>query len=224
MARAQRRVYAPPPEAAAYPPSHHDDDSGDRRQSMKLIIMLIVMVTGGYVLWTLYSGPPAADAPVIAAQEGGFKQRYDGPPVDELATAEIDRALEGRAPAPAKATTPPRVVSEEVLPVAPATASQATKAAAATNGPPPQAAGAGGYLAQIAALRSEGAADTAWDRLARRDPALFANAHKDVQRADLGGKGVYWRVRAGFFADRGEATRFCDRVKTLGQECIVVVR
>ena len=87
-----------------------------------------------------------------------------------------------------------------------------------------QPAGEGGFLAQIAALRSEGAADTAWDRLAQRDPALFANARKDVQRADLGGKGIYFRVRAGYFADRGEASRFCDRVKTLRQECIVVVR
>ncbi len=220
MARAQRRVYAPPPETPAYPHGHPDEDTGDRRQSMKLIIMLIVLITGGYVLWTMYGGKPVADAPVIAAQDGGFKERYDGPPVDELATAEIDRALEGRAPPQAKAA--PASVTEEPLPVTTAAPSPARPTAA--RGPAPRVAAGGGFLVQIAALRSEGAADTAWDRLARRDPALFANATKDVQRADLGGKGVYWRVRAGYFAQRDEAVRFCDRVKTLGQECIVVVR
>ena len=193
--------------------------------------MLIVMVTFGYVMWTLYGAKPAADAPVIAAQDGGFKQRYDGPPVDELATADIDRALEGRAQkSPPPAT---RAAVEEPLAPAPATAKGAAKAvapaaraapAAAPSTPAAHAAASGGFVVQIAALRSDAAAGAAWDRLAHRDPALFANASKDVQRADLGAKGVYYRVRAGYFAGRDDASRFCDRVKTLGQECIVVAR
>lgn len=222
MAQAQRRVYTPPPEAPSYQHAHHDDDGGGKRQSMTLIIMLIVMVTFGYVMWTMYGAKPTTGAPVIAAQDGAFKERYDGPPVDELATAEIDRALEGR---PQKAVTPAaqpaRPPAEEPLPEAPPAA---VKTAAPVAGPAPRAAPAGGFLVQIAALRSASAADAAWDRMAHRDPALFANARKDVQRADIGGKGVYFRVRAGYFADRGQASRFCDRVKTLGQECIVVVR
>jgi len=220
MSRARTaRVYTPPPEAAAYPASHHhDEDGGGKSQPLIFVIMLIVILAGGYVLWTIYGGKPVADAPVIVAQDGGFKQRYEGPPVDELATTEIDRALEGRAPPPVKAVPAPRTAPEPIAPIVPQTATAAVK------GPAPQVTGAGGFLVQIAALRSEGAADTAWDRLARRDPALFAIARKDVQRADLGGKGVYYRVRAGYFAERAEAARFCDRVKTLGQECIVVVR
>jgi cell division septation protein DedD len=111
---------------------------------------------------------------------------------------------------------------EEPLPV---TAKSATKTVAAVPAPRPKAAAAaGGFLAQVASLKSAGAADTAWNRLAARDPALFAGAQKDVQQADLGEKGVYFRVRAGYFAERAEAQRFCDRVKSLGQDCIVVAR
>ena len=218
MAQAQRRVYTPPPEAQPYQHAHHDDDGGgSKRQSMMLIIMLIVMVTFGYVMWTMYgAAKPADDAPVIAG--GEFKQRYDGPPVDELATTDIDRALEGRAqktpPAPAAATRTAAATAPRAKPVAPS----------APGAPVARAAGTGGFVVQIAALRSDAAATAAWDRLAHKDPALFANASKDVQRADLGAKGVYFRVRAGYFAERDEASRFCDRVKTLGQECIVVVR
>jgi hypothetical protein len=46
----------------------------------------------------------------------------------------------------------------------------------------------------------------------------------DVQRADLGSRGVYHRVRAGYFADRDSAARFCDRVRQMGQDCIVAAR
>ena len=221
MAQAQRRVYTPPPEAQPYQHAHHDDDGGGKRQSMMLIIMLVVMVTFGYVMWTMYGGAkPAADAPVIAG--GEFKQRYDGPPVDELATTDIDRALEGRA----QKTSPPQpahAAVEEPTPPAPSKAAP-TAAGAPPNAPAAHAAATGGFVVQIAALRSDTAAAAAWDRLAHKDPALFATASKDVQRADLGAKGTYFRVRAGYFAQRDEASRFCDRVKTLGQECIVVAR
>ena len=239
MAQAQRRVYTPPPEAPPYQHVHHDDDGGGKRQAMMLVIMLIVMVTFGYVTWTMYGGAkPAADAPVIAG--GEFKQRYDGPPVDELATTDIDRALEGRAqktppapvtrgaveePLPAAVSAAPKAAAKSAIPKSAVPQSTAApKAPPAPNAPAAHAAANGGFVAQIAALRSDAAAGAAWDRLAHRDPALFANASKDVQRADLGPKGVYYRVRAGYFAQHDEASRFCDRVKTLGQECIVVVR
>ena len=224
MAQAQRRVYTPPPEAQPYQHAHHDDDGGGgRRQSMMLVIMLVVMVTFGYVMWTMYgAAKPADDAPVIAG--GAFKERYDGPPVDELATTDIDRALEGRAQkAPVAAVK--RAMAEEPLPATVAAAPKAAvKAAPAPSAPVARAGATGDFVVQIAALRSDAAASAAWDRLALKDAALFANASKDVQRADLGAKGVYFRVRAGYFAQRDEASRFCDRVKALGQECIVVAR
>ena len=42
--------------------------------------------------------------------------------------------------------------------------------------------------------------------------------------ADLGARGIYHRVRAGYFADRENATRFCERIRQMGQDCIVVSR
>jgi len=219
MARA--RVYTPPPETPAYRPAPPNDGEGPSRQWLVRTIMLIVLATSGYVLWSLYDDTGEKGPPTIEADSESFKERYDGPPVDELATVEIDRALEGRperAPESRKAVEEEPVMDVSMAVVDPRPAPKAKTTAA------PRAANAGGFVVQIAALRSESAADAAWERLARRDPALFAGASKDVQRADLGAKGVYHRVRAGYFADRAEAARFCDRVKTLGQECIVVVR
>lgn len=80
----------------------------------------------------------------------------------------------------------------------------------------------GGYLAQIGALRSQSAADAAWDEVAAAEAVLFNGASKQIQRADLGAKGVFYRVRVGAFATRADASSFCDALKDKGRACIVV--
>jgi len=208
------RVYAPQPDAA--PPRAPAGGGGgaQNNQTLILAIIIIVLVAGGYALWSIYgSEPHDASAPVIEAPERAWKERYAGDGRDEevVPTAEIDRALEGR-PTEARAS------------VSRAAENRPTAAAAVAAPAGPPATGAAGYLVQIAALQSEPAANAAWNRLSAKDPALFAGVRKDIQRADLGAKGVYFRVRAGTFTDRAEASRFCDRFKSTGQDCIVVAR
>lgn len=80
----------------------------------------------------------------------------------------------------------------------------------------------GTFLVQVTALRSEAAANAAWTNLVSEAPALFANAERRIQRADLGAKGIFYRVRVGSFATRDDASAFCERLKGLGRDCIVV--
>ena len=80
----------------------------------------------------------------------------------------------------------------------------------------------GDYLVQIAALRSEDAAETAWKRVTASAPELYHGATKIIQRADLGSEGVFYRLRVGAFADRSGASAFCDAIKEAGANCIVV--
>lgn len=80
----------------------------------------------------------------------------------------------------------------------------------------------GPYLVQIAALRAESGALQTWDALNSRHPEIFNGAERRVQRADLGARGVFYRLRAGAFADRAGATEFCDAIKSTGNDCIVV--
>lgn len=80
----------------------------------------------------------------------------------------------------------------------------------------------GTFLVQIAALRSQEAADAAWASAIAKDPALFVGAEKRVQRADLGAKGVFYRLRVGAFEARDAAATFCDALKAQGKTCIVV--
>ncbi|PKP80799.1 MAG: hypothetical protein CVT79_13530 [Alphaproteobacteria bacterium HGW-Alphaproteobacteria-18] len=80
----------------------------------------------------------------------------------------------------------------------------------------------GPFLVQIAALRSEEAAETAWRRVTSSAPELYHGASKRIQRADLGSEGVFYRLRVGAFAERSEAVAFCDAIKESGANCIVV--
>jgi cell division septation protein DedD len=80
----------------------------------------------------------------------------------------------------------------------------------------------GQFLVQMAAFRSQDAAETEWRKSAAEHPQLFRGAGKRIQRADLGAKGVFYRLRVGGFAEKSEATAFCDALKATGDNCIVV--
>jgi len=232
MAHAQRRVYAP---VDGYESGYRDDDAPPpfvrertrrpaparkevdmgRTKYPTFLIALIVLATVSYVVWTYTGGAfEHTDAPVIPAQTTDFKSAYEGGVEDEPVTAEIDQALVGRALV-ARAPAKGRPIAEE-----PIAARPSPPAPAATSAP--VFAASGPFVAQIASLKSADAADAAWTRFARRSPALFQNARKDIQQADLGERGVYFRVRAGYFARRADAAQFCGQVKALGQECLVV--
>ena len=80
----------------------------------------------------------------------------------------------------------------------------------------------GEYLVQISALRSEAAAAEAWKKARRSNPDIFEGASMSIERADLGAKGVFFRLRAGAFGSREGASDFCAALKAEGGDCIVV--
>lgn len=212
MSRYDRRAYAPP---AGYTRMAHRDepDAGPRRQGFMFAVMFVVLAAFSGFVWNSYGG---GETPRIEAL-GEYK--IQPPPGRETQSAAEERAalndlIEGEAPAaPIVARAPPE---EPLAPGASQGAAAPARAASVSaNGP---------YVAQVAALRSEAAAPAAWARVAARAPALFSEARMDVQRADLGARGVYFRVRAGYFPDRAAAAAFCDRVRAAGTECMAVAR
>lgn len=215
--RQEQRVYAPPPHVSRRP--RGEDDGGGRRQTLVFAVLIAALGFLGIVVWNAYSAAPTDDkAPLILA-DGAFKTPHQGGEDEPLPTEALDKALVG-SPTPMEAVQV-RPPAEEPLQTTPAAA---TVSAPAAKAPAIRFSSDGPFLAQIAALRSEAAAAEAWSRFADAAPSTFQGARRDVQRADLGAKGVYFRVRAGYFADRDNAARFCDRIKALKQECIVVGR
>lgn len=90
--------------------------------------------------------------------------------------------------------------------------------------PAPRFVGEGAYVAQLGAFRAERSVRPAWDRLTRRAPDLFEEARLDIQRVEIKERGVFYRMRAGYFADRTNAMRFCQQLRAHHQDCMPVRR
>lgn len=153
-------------------------------------------------------------------------ERLIPPPEANVARPPPPPAPSAAAPV---APLPPPDAAKEAVPEPPAAppaaaAPEPPKPAAAPS-PPPQTAArppAAGWRVQLAAVRSEEAARKAWADLSKRHADLFGKLDSNVVRADLGQKGVYWRLQAGPVADAAAARALCDRAKQRKVGCIVV--
>ena len=137
---------------------------------------------------------------------------------------------EAAKPAPKPVTppiskqAPPPVPTSTVATGAPRQLGAAPKVAAAAPTPAPVAArpaAAGGYVLQIGAYKSQADAEAAWKDYKARHTALLAGYSDDIQQADLGAKGTWYRLRVGGLADREVAGALCDRLKADGGACIL---
>ncbi len=84
------------------------------------------------------------------------------------------------------------------------------------------AAPASGYLIQIAAVREPERAEAEWARLQRQHAELLRGLKLFVIKADLGDKGVFWRLRAGPFTDEVQAKNRCADLAKQKVGCLVV--
>lgn len=129
----------------------------------------------------------------------------------------------------AEATVPEAPVAElpsiEVAPAqitSPAAAPKAEPAPAATTAAAPTSGGA--YVVQLMALREEAGAKNAWAALQKKHPSILGGQALDIERADLGDKGIFYRVRAAGYATKAAAQSACTSLKSAGQDCIVKTR
>lgn len=80
----------------------------------------------------------------------------------------------------------------------------------------------GGFHIQIAAVRTEKAARDEWGRLKKRYQPLLGKLSLTIVKADLGSRGVFYRLRAGPISNRGAATNICGELTKQKVGCLVV--
>ncbi len=113
------------------------------------------------------------------------------------------------------------------VPVAPSGRQPAAARAApavlpdATPAVPTQAAATGKFVVQIAAFRDRPGAEGEFAELQAAHPDLLGLLSSDIERADLGDRGIYFRLRVGPFETKDAAASLCTRLKGRGQDCIV---
>jgi hypothetical protein len=202
MIETDRRVYTPPLDAGDY--AAPAEEGAVRRKFMVGALMAIVAAALSAAAWNIYgeSVPP----PLIAAETGDFKTiaPQASPPISP--SHELDDAIEGDKPAAAH----PPASDAKAAPLAPSA--------------PAAAQAQGAFLAQLAALRTREEAEAVWRGFTARAPDLARGARMEIQRANLGAQGVYFRLRVGFFDTHERAGSFCARAGQAGQDCMVVSR
>ena len=157
---------------------------------------------------------PSAGESVVARQPGEI-------PVKSVKTiavvpwgaAEAEPVASGAGgadPVPQPARTPAQARAETLPPQRDATA-PAPSQAEALDGP---------WGVQLASERSESDALAAFERIRQEHQAILGDAQPQVTKAELGAKGIYYRVRVGARSQEA-ANRLCAALQAAGGSCWV---
>jgi uncharacterized protein (DUF2147 family) len=120
-----------------------------------------------------------------------------------------------RAPPPAQVTRPappPAQVARPAAPRRPEVTAALPREIRPTSG---------GYLVQVAARQSHTEALRAFDELQRRYPQLLGGLSPEVLQADLGQRGIWYRVGVGPMLQQQAAADFCNQLKNAGADCLI---
>ena len=191
------------------------------------------------------SSTGVADIPLIRADERPTKVKPENPGGMEVpdrdkliytqkrATVEhllpppekpMPRPTAPSAAAPSGVPQPPLVTAAAGAsnPASPVQSQQPASKPPAKVGLAPAAAAkpqlTGGTRIQLASVRSEEAARQEWDRIRRANPDLLGSVSATFPRADLGEKGVYYRLQTAPIPD---AERVCWELKGRNIGCII---
>jgi len=132
---------------------------------------------------------------------------------------------EEKAEAAKSATAPPMKLEPQPVEAAKALApASEPKVVEVKTAPKPKPIAVTGkvYRIQLAAVRSEDAAVKEWKRLSKKYPALLGGLSLNTQKADLGAKGIFYRIRVGPLANEAAAKKLCADLAVKKVGCLVV--
>jgi len=159
--------------------------------------------------------PENAPALVASADDGSRVA-----PVQPVRQTGAPLALNPQAVERRQETSAPLAQVARAEPPQSSTATQGPASAAPASAAPASAA-SGQYVVQLAARRSEAQATEAFNSL-KSQYSLLGRYQPLIQRADLGERGVYYRVRVGPMASAAAAGQVCEQLKAAGlPDCLV---
>ncbi len=83
---------------------------------------------------------------------------------------------------------------------------------------------AGDYFLQLASVKSEQAAQGEWVRLQKSHAEILGDMDLKVRSADLGDRGVFYRIQTGPFPNQATAEDLCWQLRAEKQDCLVIRR
>jgi len=173
-------------------------------------------------------GSMQADATSPLAQDGETPPQDGAAPAAEEAVARDDAGAEPATERQPTTDTPAAGAASAETAANETSAAEAAPAEpsreVASLPPAGRAPASGGYRIQLAALRSEPDARREWQRIQSANSDLLGNLSMNVERADLGDRGVFYRLQAGPLEDKTLADLLCSKLKGRNLACLVVAR
>ena len=90
-----------------------------------------------------------------------------------------------------------------------------------TSKPAAPALATGQYVLQIGSYPTRAEAEASWESFKSKHAGLVQDLSEDVKSADLGGKGTWYRLRLGPFAEKTAANATCEKIKAAGGSCFL---
>jgi cell division septation protein DedD len=184
------------------------------------------------------AGPVAAPPPAVATVDdpnGGPRRvktlvvRPDGSvappaPAAEPAPAPAQQQLAAVAPAPQAApAAPPPAPAAAPAPAADPQPVAAIPTPKPKPAPAPAPAAPSKYVVQVGSKQNQTDALATFADMQQKYPSLLASYRPMVQKANLGAKGIWYRLRIGPIADKSAANKLCGELKSQGHpDCLVM--
>jgi len=210
-----------------------------------LVLGMMALFAGG--LWFAYhegakhavsSAPASSDSvPLLRADTQPVKVRpdhaggldvpdKDNPLYSARSGAPVEKLLPPpEAPQPRPSAPPPQALNPPLAAAqAPVFANPAPPAqpAAPPAKPAQNTAAPDGVKVQLASLRTPEAARDEWARLKRENADLLGKLNAVAVRADMGDRGIYYRIEAGPLASKAAADKLCGALRQRDLGCQLV--
>jgi cell division septation protein DedD len=218
------------------------------RRPLFMVVVVMAIAAGGAAIWGGLSSPEKGDdssgnIPIVRADPEVFRVRpqdpggMDVPDRDKLVYDRIEGdaerlQVERLLPPPESPMALPGQIEPEPdlpLPPAPPVVPEPITQSVGAKSPPPPASPTqpvtvigDGFKVQLASVRTLEAARGEWSRLRNRHVDVLGNLDFDVERADLGERGIFFRVRAGPILSEKSAKALCKIMKSRNVSCLVV--
>jgi cell division protein FtsN len=222
VAATQAGDSAAPAASGMLPPSAQAADNGDAG-GLRRVKTLIVRPDGTIV-------PPGSDAgEAVAPAKEAPEAKVKAAVAEPAAGRDSERTPPAVEPKPVVAAPKPQPVREKAAPK-PAAAAMVQRAApaekevAAVAPPATEATGDIGepYLVQVTSRNSPSDALAAFADMQQKYPGLMGTYAPDIERADLGDKGIWYRLRVGPVSGKTAAADLCSKLKAAGHSgCFV---
>jgi hypothetical protein len=164
--------------------------------------------------WSTSTSDAASEAP---SSGGNRVSRW----FNSLTTSSGDQAPPPPASSGAPASAPGPASPAPRAPSAPSAGWDASTQIVTADARPASGADSGSYRLQLTSSRSEADAKELWQKVVSQNPGL-AGRDPDIQKTDIGGLGVFYRLQIGPFPDKAESLKLCNALKRSGVDCFLV--